>query len=143
MPLTYSQGRLIARTFEELQPLPDGFGMLFYKNLFEIDPELQALFRTEIERQAPMLVNALTLAVMNLTRDGRLSKAVADLGVRHTGYGVLDGHYESFGAALLKTLGEHLGDRFTEEVEEAWAEAYRDLAGHMRAAAAGAGPAAG
>ena len=143
MPLTDEQRRLVARNFDELQPLPDDFGLLFYRHLFALDPELRELFRSSIERQAPMLVNALTLAVMNMTRDGRLSRAVADLGSRHAGYGVLDGHYDTFGEALLATLADYLGKRWTAEAREAWSEAYRDLAAHMRAAASGQRPAAG
>ena len=57
-------------------------------------------------------------------------------GTGSIGYGVKDEHYEIVGGALLWTLGQGLGDAFTPEVEEAWAEAYGLLATVMKEAAA-------
>jgi hemoglobin-like flavoprotein len=56
--------------------------------------------------------------------------------VRHVGYGVTDAHYGSVGAALLWTLGQGLGEAFTDEVRDAWAAAYTLLAGVMQTGAA-------
>jgi hemoglobin-like flavoprotein len=44
-------------------------------------------------------------------------------------------HYATVGAALLWTLGEGLGERFTPEVQAAWTSAYTVLADTMRTAA--------
>ena len=53
------------------------------------------------------------------------------LGRRHVGYGVQDSHYDTVGAALLKTLEQGLGDAFTPPVKAAWAEVYNIMAGIM------------
>src|SRR5262249_59793513 len=58
-----------------------------------------------------------------------------DLGRRHTRYGVTDRHYETVGAALLWTLEQGLGSKWTPEVKAAWSGAYALLAGVMRGAA--------
>ena len=46
-----------------------------------------------------------------------------------------DHHYDTAGAALLKTLRQGLGVAYTAEVEEAWTEVYGVLAGTMTQAA--------
>jgi hemoglobin-like flavoprotein len=46
------------------------------------------------------------------------------LGARHGGYGVQDGHYAIVGAALIKTLEQGLGDAFTDDVRAAWLSVY-------------------
>jgi hemoglobin-like flavoprotein len=42
-------------------------------------------------------------------------------------------HYATVGAALLKTLGQGLGDAFTDEVKQAWTEVYSVMAEVMTA----------
>lgn len=132
--MTPSQRVLLRQTFESMVPLPRRFGLAFYDRLFELDPTLRELFRGDAERQATMLVNALTLAVLRLLDEGRASRAVLELGGRHRNYGVLDEHYETFGEALLWALENHLGDRFTPELRAAWSEAWSEIAAAMRTA---------
>lgn len=134
--MTPSQRLLLRQTFERLVPLPRRFGLRFYGRLFELDPGLQPMFHGNAERQATMLVNSLTLAVLNLVDDGRASQAVRELGVRHRDYGVRDDQYDTFGAALEWTLAERLGDGFTPELRAAWQEAWSEIAASMKAAAA-------
>jgi hemoglobin-like flavoprotein len=137
--VTREQRILLRQTFENLVPLPRSFGRLFYQRLFEIDPTLKILFQGDIDRQASMLVQALALSVLNLIDEGRVSETIVDLGARHDQYGVHPKHYETFGAALVWTLEQRLGDDFTPELREAWQEAYRELAAAMqRRAPAGA-----
>lgn len=139
--MTPTQRVLLRQTFESMVPLPRRFGLQFYDRLFELDPSLRALFRGDPERQATMLLNALTLAVLRLLDDGRASKAVHDLGARHRDYGVLDGHYATFGEALLWTFEQRLGDGFSPELRGAWSEAWSEIALAMQQAAAGGAPA--
>ena len=77
----------------------------------------------------------LQLAVIGLNQPQTVVAAIKQLGRRHTGYGVQDDHYYLVGEALLWSLAQTLGDAFTPEVEEAWAEAYSLLAGLMKEAA--------
>ncbi|HLF55864.1 MAG TPA: globin domain-containing protein [Thermoanaerobaculia bacterium] len=133
--MTYEQRILLRQTFEELVPLPKRFGLLFYQRLFELDPGLRPLFRGDIDRQASMLAEALALAVFLLVDEGKVSGHVQQLGARHHAYGVVDGHYETFGAALLWTFEQRLGAEFTPKVREAWLEAWEQLAAAMQTAA--------
>jgi hemoglobin-like flavoprotein len=58
-----------------------------------------------------------------------------NLGKRHGGYGVQDSHYDTVGTALLKTLGQGLGQDFTADVKTAWVNVYGVMADVMKAAA--------
>lgn len=131
------QRLLLRQTFEGMVPLPKRFGLQFYDRLFELDPRLKSLFTGDPERQATMLVNALTLAVLRLLDDDRASRAVHDLGLRHRDYGVSDADYDTFGEALVWVFEQRLGDQFTPELREAWGEAWSAIATAMRGAEAG------
>jgi hemoglobin-like flavoprotein len=63
------------------------------------------------------------------------------MGARHAGYGVRAEHYQTVGAALLWTLEQGLGAKFTPAVREAWAATYELLAEVMQLGAADAAPA--
>jgi hemoglobin-like flavoprotein len=58
-----------------------------------------------------------------------------DLARRHVDYGVQPGHYDSVGAALLWTMEQGLGSKFSDEVKAAWASAYGTLSQVMKDAA--------
>ncbi|MFN3706214.1 MAG: globin family protein [Thermoflexales bacterium] len=122
---------LVRETFKQVEPIAQEVGDLFYNRLFEIDPPLQQLFRGDMKRQALMLMTVLGLVVRSLDRPALLAEAVRELGLRHERYGVRPEDYHTFGAALLWSLEQVLGDRFTADVRAAWIEAFDMLAASM------------
>ena len=126
---------LVQRTFADVLPMADVAAALFYERLFTLDPTLRSLFHIDMHEQGRKLMAVLQLAVAGLSRLEELVPIVQALGRRHHGYGVRDAHYATVGAALLWTLQEGLGERFTPEVQAAWTSAYTLLADTMRAAA--------
>ena len=108
---------------------------LFYHNLFTADPSLKPLFKGEMPEQGKKLMQMIGAAVGKLNDLPTLVPILQGLGKRHAGYGVEDSHYQTVGAALLKTLGQGLGADFTEEVKEAWTAVYTVMADVMVAAA--------
>jgi hemoglobin-like flavoprotein len=127
---------LVQDTWEEVAPIADAAAALFYARLFELDPALRPLFgRTDMREQRQKLMQMLAVAVAALDRLETLRPALEALGRRHVGYGVVDRHYGLVGAALLWTLEQGLGDRYTGSVRDAWTAAYTTLATIMRDAA--------
>lgn len=126
---------LLKSTFERLRPIPKGAGLTFYGRLFELDPALRPLFGDNLENQASMFVTALNMAVLGLVEEGFVPHSVRELGARHAHYGVDESSYATFGEALLWTLEQLLGERFTPEVRDAWSEAYETLASAMKESA--------
>lgn len=126
---------LVETSFAHALPVADAVAVRFYDRLFEIAPEMRALFPEDMREQRRKLMQMLTIVVEGLRNLDRLVPVAMDLGQRHAGYGVQDAHYQTVGAALLWTLAQSLGALFTPEVEDAWTAAYTLLAGTMQAGA--------
>lgn len=134
--MTPEQIALIKDSWTQVVPISDKAAELFYGKLFEMDPSVRPLFKGDMAEQGQKLMRMIGTAVNGLDRLDTIVPAVQQLGVRHVAYGVKDEHYDTVGAALLWTLEAGLGDSFTEETKEAWADAYGILADAMKAAAA-------
>ena len=130
------QVELVQSSFAQVVPIADAAAALFYGRLFELDPSLRPMFRGDLTEQGKKLMDMIRAVVVNLRTLDRIIPGVRALGSRHSTYGVRDEHYDTVGAALLWTLGQGLGEAFTEEVREAWTAAYTVLADTMKEAAA-------
>ena len=128
--------QLVRESFDLVTPIAPRTASVFYANLFEADPSLEPLFKGDLTQQGHKLMQMIAIAVGKLDDVPALVPALRQLGQRHAGYGVHDQHYETVGAALIKTLGQGLGPSFTDEVKDAWIEVYGVLAGTMKSAAA-------
>ena len=129
------QVKLVQSSFAAVLPIADEAGKLFYDRLFALDPALRPLFKGDMAEQSRTLMRMIAVAVNGLDRLDAIAPALKALGVRHAGYGVRDGHYATVGDALLWTLEQGLGERFTPDVAEAWGAAYGLLAQTMQTAA--------
>lgn len=139
--MTPHQIILVQASWEKCVPIADQAAALFYGRLFELDPSLKPMFKSDIKEQGRKLMQMITVAVRGLNDLGKLVPAVQDLGRRHVGYGVQDSHYDTVGTALLWTLEKGLGEAFTAETKEAWTAVYTVLATTMKNAAAQPAPA--
>ena len=129
--------RLVRESWAQFAPVAEQSAGYFYEKLFELDPEAQRLFgRTDMELQGKKVMRMFAEIVRTLDQPQALIAEVADLGRRHVHYGVQDSQYASVGTALLWTLERGLGPEFTDEVRDAWTEAYLLLSAVLRRAAA-------
>ncbi len=126
--MTPHQVALVQSSWQQVMPIKEKAAELFYGKLFELDPSVKPLFKGDMKEQGRKLMAMINTVAVNLQKLDTLVPAVQDLGKRHAGYAVNQGHYDTVGAALLWTLGAGLGDAFTEEVKAAWADAYGVLA---------------
>lgn len=133
--MTPEQIELVQTTWEKVKPISEQAAELFYGKLFELDPSLKPLFKGDMKEQGRKLMATLNLAVTSLTKLDDIIPAVQDLGRRHVGYGVPDESYQTVAEALLWTLGQGLGDDFTDEAKEAWTVTYVTLSTVMLDAA--------
>lgn len=127
---------LVRSSWAKVQPISTQAAALFYGRLFEIAPELQALFKGDMHAQGQRLMNMIDTAVRGLESWDQLVPAVQALGRRHAGYGVKPADYDKVAAALLWTLEQGLGETFTDDVRAAWISTYTALADTMKSAAA-------
>lgn len=126
---------LVQASFKKVIPIADAAAEIFYGKLFEIDPSLKSMFKNDMKAQGKKLMTTLGMVVAGLKRLDEIVPQVESLAVKHVDYGVKDEDYTKVGNALLMTLKEGLGDEFTQEVREAWIEAYTLLSKTMKEAA--------
>ena len=133
--MTNEQIKLVQDSFKQVAPIAETAAQLFYARLFELDPDLELLFKGNLSEQGRKLMQMLGLAVNSLDRMDQLLPVVRSLGTRHVVYGVRDKDYDTVGQALLWTLQKGLGEAFTPDVEAAWSNVYATLASAMQSAA--------
>lgn len=133
--MTPAEKELVQTTFATLVPIADQAAALFYGRLFETDPSLRPLFKSDLGEQGKKLMTMIGVAVKGLDSLDELVPAVKNLGRRHAGYGVTDAHYDTVGGALLWTLEKGLGSAFTPDVKAAWTTVYTVLSTTMKAGA--------
>lgn len=126
---------LIRASFSLVLPASAAVGLLFYRNLFALDPSLKPLFPQDLTQQSAKLIQMLSAAVNALDALDDLLPVVQQLAKRHIHYGVRPQHYKTVGEALITTLVDGLGDALSPEAYIAWQELYLLLSETMIAAA--------
>lgn len=103
----------------------------FYERMFKHNPELKDVFNLAHQHsggQPVALFNAVAAYAKNIENLAVLSSTVERIAQKHTGFLIKPEQYAIVGSHLLATLKELGGDAVTEEVLEAWAQAYGFLA---------------
>jgi hemoglobin-like flavoprotein len=134
--LSPAQIVLLRRSFSRIEPQSSIAAMIFYRNLFTLDPSLRSLFHTTIELQGRKFMDSLEYTVASLENPQALIPVLEAMGRRHVTYGTKPEHYATMTKALLQTLGECLEKEFTPEVETAWRRALDFVAETMQRGAA-------
>lgn len=103
----------------------------FYNNMFEKNPEIKELFNMDRQasgEQPKALAMTVLAAAQNIDNLGALLPAVRKIGEKHCDRKIKAGHYPIVGENLLIAIKEVLGDAATDEVLEAWGNAYNEIA---------------
>ena len=134
----------IVRTWRLVVPIAETAADLFYRRLFELEPEYAKLFPSDMAGQKGKLVKMLAFIVKSVDwaqdqwaedvdPEEDLCLVVLALGRRHASlYRIPEASYATVGEALLWTLDQGLGQAFTPEVRQAWAKLYGLLATTMK-----------
>ena len=130
--MTNQQKELVQASFTQVVLIAEIAAQLFYRRLFEIDPQLRHLFTADIQEQGRKLMHMLGIAVKGLDQLNELIPALHFLGSKHIAYGVKAKDYDTVGEALIWTLEQGLGDAFTLEVKASWVAVYQLLAAAMQ-----------
>jgi nitric oxide dioxygenase len=125
--VTPEQIQRVRSSFARMATSQRQAGTMFYRRLFELEPGLRHLFKSDMRAQGSRLMAALRDLVGALDQPERVLPAARELGRRHAAYGVRPEPYA--------TVGQGLGAAFTRETRRAWIDAYAGLAWPMIAAA--------
>lgn len=103
----------------------------FYQLLFTNHPELLNLFNHANQkqgRQQTALANAVYAAALHIENLAAIIPAVKQIGHKHRSLGVKPEQYPVVGKYLLMAIKDVLGDAATDDILNAWAEAYDMIA---------------
>jgi nitric oxide dioxygenase len=103
----------------------------FYQRLFEEHPELLNIFNHANQaqgRQQTALAKTVYAAAIHIDNLAEIMPAVIQIGHKHVSLGVKPEHYPIVGAHLLLAMKEVLGDAATDEIIQAWSDAYGVIA---------------
>jgi NAD(P)H-flavin reductase/hemoglobin-like flavoprotein len=131
----FGKVHLLRDSWTAAEPHSEEMGRAFYATLFRIAPETRELFPVNMEVQRSRLMRALVHFVQMIDQPDDLLPFLEQLGRDHRKFGVVAQHYDAVGEALIGAIGKYAGDAWSPAVEQAWHEAYGQLARAMRAAA--------
>jgi nitric oxide dioxygenase len=129
--MTPAQVTLVEQSFARVAPIADQTALMFYDRLFEVAPQVKAMFPADMTEQRRKLMATLAAVVNGLSNLASILPAASALAVRHVAYGAKAEHYPVVGSALLWTLEQGLAEGWTPEVADAWRTAYGTLSGFM------------
>ncbi|MBB5179627.1 nitric oxide dioxygenase [Planomicrobium koreense] len=122
---------IIKATVPVLEEHGTAITTVFYKNMFEAHPELLNIFNHANQakgRQQAALANTVYAAAVHIDNLEAILPAVVQIANKHVSLGIKPEHYPIVGEYLLKAIKEVLGDAATDDIINAWAEAYGVIA---------------
>lgn len=122
---------LIKATVPALEAVNEKLTSHFYKIMFSEYPQVRALFNQTHQQsgdQPRALANSVIAYAKHIDRLEALGSAVGLIVHKHASLNVLPEHYPIVGSCLLRAIKEVLGAAATDEIVDAWAQAYQQLA---------------
>ena len=129
-PLSPEVIQIVKSTAPALQQHGVAITTRMYEPLF-VDPEIKKLFdqaAQESGEQPKRLAAAILAFAQNVDKLPVLETAIERMAERHVETGVQPEHYPAVAEALLPAIRDVLGDVATDEVLDAWGQAYWFLA---------------
>lgn len=118
-----SSSQRLQTLYTRIESEQHSFAARFYARLFELDPNIQRLFKsTGMEMQGKMVIQALGIGIQSLDKPEDFKTIFESLGRRHALYGVKPDFYPLICEALTDTCRASFGKSFDTESEQ-------DLAG--------------
>ena len=119
--MTPKQADLIRHSFDAIWPVRRKVAELFYRRFFELAPDAQRLFPSDMERQHLKLMDMIAAIVGALDEHELFQSIIRHTGRQHADLGVKRSHFDAFGDALIWCLEHQFGAAFPPELREAWA----------------------
>jgi len=122
--MTPKQADLIRHSFDAIWPVRRKVAELFYRRFFELAPDAQRLFPSDMERQHLKLMDMIAAIVGALDEHELFQSIIRHTGRQHADLGVKRSHFDTFGDALIWCLEHQFGAAFPPELREAWITLY-------------------
>lgn len=122
---------IIKATVPVLRTHGEALTTLFYQRMFENNPEVKPYFNPAHQHngsQQQALATAICAYAENIDNPAALSAAVELIAQKHASLGIKPEHYPIVGQNLLLAIKELLGEDASDDIIDAWADAYQALA---------------
>ena len=129
--VTPEQANLIRQSFDAIWPVRRKLANQFYRRFFELAPDAQGLFRSDMERQYLKLMDMIAAIVGTLDKREMFQSIISYSGRQHAQFGAKPLHFAAFGDALIWGLEQQFGAAFTPQMKEAWIKLYDDVQREM------------
>lgn len=132
--MTTTQKELVKSTVPILREHGVVLTTHFYQRMFEHNPELKHIFNQgnqQNSRQQTALAMAVLAYAEHIEDPSVLFPVVDSIAHKHTSLGIRAEHYVIVGKHLIASIREVLEELATDELLEAWAVAYQELADLM------------
>jgi NAD(P)H-flavin reductase/hemoglobin-like flavoprotein len=130
-----TQATLVRESWTLVAQQSDDLANDFYARIFLADEALRELFPVEMTAVRMHLLDALVTVLRAIDDPDRYDMQLRALGRAHRRFHIEPAHYGVFGQALLESLRNCAGDRWTVSYDEAWRDAYDEMATKMLSAA--------
>ena len=126
---------LLKESWSHVEDRADDLANHFYARVFLADPSLRELFPVPMMEQRSRLVHSLVSIIQMVDDPEALDEYLGNLGRAHRRFHVEPQHYGVVGQALIASLREYAGERWSIEYDQAWRDAYDTMAIRMLTAA--------
>ncbi|XP_004490880.1 leghemoglobin-1-like [Cicer arietinum] len=139
MGFSEKQEALVNSSWESFKQNIPQYSVLFYTFILEKAPAVKDLFSflkdtagiqdsPKLQAHAEKVFGLVRDSAIQLRAKGEVVLGDTTLSVIHVQKGVIDPHFVVVKEALLKTIKEATGDKWSEELNTAWEVAYDELA---------------
>ena len=131
MHLNASEKAHIRESYALLKPKAEDMSERFYKDLFGRMPKLRTFFPDDMTGQGMRFMAAIAFVVEHLDNEDELNRHLDLLAKGHAPFKLRPDAYREMQEALIDTITEALGSKFTNAVELAWRSAFDQVSNAM------------
>jgi hemoglobin-like flavoprotein len=129
--MTPAQVDLLRQSFDAIWPVRRQLAVKFYHRFFELAPDAEGLFRSDMEIQQLKLMDMIATIVGRLDKREMFRSIISHSGRQHALFGAKPVHFAAFGSAWIWGLEQQFGAAFTPEMKEAWIKLYDAVQSEM------------
>ncbi|MGB2831353.1 MAG: globin domain-containing protein [Methylotenera sp.] len=129
--MTSMQIDQVQSTWQKVMPFREDIAVLFYRRLFEIEPELSMVFKGDMHDYLKKIMFMIDLAILNLGQLERVMPMLQEMANKYVQCGMkVDSN--AVRNTFISILERHLSETFTGDIRSDWIQTYDVLVGVVK-----------